>query len=370
MDMNQAHNFYQMTAQENSEVCVQEASENCLKCGSDLSLRRRRGDYCNACGVRKMRFRHNVEKKVVVMKTEAVSFNSIEQHEEFSNSREKIHGIEDLARSIEETGLQNEPVIWRVPCPEIEMPWGKVTHRNFLIVGFRRVAALNLLRAGAKGKALPYESIPVKIYEGDLQGAMRMNLTENLQRQDLSLYEIGSYLSKIRDETGASYAELAQQIGKTKAWVGEVVRFVSSESPAIADLKTLVREGNVSMWQGLAFSKKAPAEQLKICNRIRSAQRVADSTGSGKDPVAEEMEKLNREKAEKKRKNSVRSKSEIETKLQEYALADTSKLEEKDLVHFYGLIKALEWSLGRNVDWAQAEPSHDEDGAMTFAKKD
>lgn len=327
-----------------------------------------RGAYCNPCGVRIMRHRHTIGEKTMMLSKTEIPFIAIEEHDSFVNSRSRLENIEELMASIEESGLLEEPIVWRIPTPPTTMPWGEVEERFFLIAGFRRVAAIGRIRKASKKKELPFSTIPVKVFEGDLQGAMRLNLTENLQRENLTIFDIAMYCRRMIEDTGISRAELARQIGKAESWLSMTLHFVKDGSRAVQDLKDLARDGVIGFWLAQKIAEKDPAEQLKICARLKSAERLSKMEGSDEeDPLKEEVKKIKAETAAATKK--VRSKKEIATKLAEWRSIDFRSMKEKDKFHAYGVIKALEWALGEDVSWEDELPTDKTEEGPTFVQE-
>ena len=83
---------------------------------------------------------------------------------------------------------------------------------NNIIAGFRRVEA---------AKSLGWSCISVQVYEGD--NAKAVNLVENLNRENISLWE---EIQGIRDAFGedASIADISRQLSKSTAWTRYRVR--------------------------------------------------------------------------------------------------------------------------------------------------
>lgn len=112
--------------------------------------------------------------------------------------------VEGLAALIEINGLINPITVRPITCHEHE----KSFH---LIAGHRRFIATTQI--------LGWTSIECKIVDCDDKEAHRINLMENLGRQDLTPgQELEALLAMYGDELPA-VEEIAEQIGKSKVWV-------------------------------------------------------------------------------------------------------------------------------------------------------
>lgn len=152
------------------------------------------------------------------------------------NCRGQIYGsdIADLATSIEKVGLQ---------APIVVQPFEKDDDPNIkyrIIMGHRRHAAF---------KALRRETIPGFVRSGLTEFDARvLNLVENLKRTNLNpVQEARAILPLI--ESGTTYREIAQQLGKSVGWVQlrlnildlpeQIQEFVAKEYFTQAQIKDL-----------------------------------------------------------------------------------------------------------------------------------
>lgn len=134
------------------------------------------------------------------------------------NSTDKavVELVEDLVKSIELNGLL-QPVIVRVKGDRYE-----------LIDGHRRALA---------AKILGMESIPALIIEADDRKAQIASVVSNLERKNLHPIEKAIAYRKILDDgIFASISSLAESIGKTSAYVGEILNSLQLDSRIIDDL--------------------------------------------------------------------------------------------------------------------------------------
>lgn len=154
--------------------------------------------------------------------------------------------MEDLKNSILEYGLI-QPITVRKKSGEYE-----------LIAGERRFRAAQM--AGL-------EEIPAVIIEADNDKSAILALLENLQREDLSFFEVAeSYKALIRDQ-GLTQTELASKVGKSQASVANKMRLLRL-APLV---KKLIRDYDLSERHArallLAGDEEKQLEAVKIVCR-------------------------------------------------------------------------------------------------------
>ena len=118
-------------------------------------------------------------------------------------------GLEELATSIKSGTILQYPIV-----RESKEERG----RYELIAGYRRYLAAR--RAG-------FPSIPCVIIECDDAEAFKINLIENIQRENLTDYEIAKRLKEFKDRTGYSVRQISQLLGKSVAWVENHLRMLT-----------------------------------------------------------------------------------------------------------------------------------------------
>lgn len=154
--------------------------------------------------------------------------------------------MEDLKNSILEYGLI-QPITVRRKSGEYE-----------LIAGERRFRAAQM--AGL-------EEIPAVIIEADNDKSAILALLENLQREDLSFFEVAeSYKALIHDQ-GLTQTELASKVGKSQASVANKMRLLRL-APLV---KKLIRDYDLSERHArallLAGDEEKQLEAVKIVCR-------------------------------------------------------------------------------------------------------
>ena len=136
--------------------------------------------------------------------------------------------MQELSRSIEEYGVI-QPITVRKKDGEYE-----------LIAGERRFRAAQM--AGL-------DEIPAIVINADNDKSAILALLENLQREDLSFFEVAeSYKSLIRRQ-GITQTELAERVGKSQASVANKMRLL--RLPPL--VKKLIRDYDLSERHARAF---------------------------------------------------------------------------------------------------------------------
>lgn len=141
-------------------------------------------------------------------KVKTVAFDDIKlEGSGFENPRLKMDKtkVKDLANNIADRGLRAPLTLWE--CED-----GLV-----LVGGHRRYAAIKMLieqgRAGDLEDAVPY----VK-FEGDLSDARLEAIADNMDREDLSSYEMAAAVVTLLEE-GKEQKEIAERLRRSVPWV-------------------------------------------------------------------------------------------------------------------------------------------------------
>ncbi|RMD58676.1 ParB/RepB/Spo0J family partition protein [Candidatus Parcubacteria bacterium] len=170
------------------------------------------------------------------------------RHSRFYNRFELSYqdeSFQELLNSIKERG-QDFPIVVR-PI--------KDTHYEYEVVaGNRRLEACRKL------------GIPIKVFIkhlDDLESEL-LNVRENLEREDISVFELyKKFKDWMRHGLVASQNEIAQRIGRTKGWVSQVMiydRIPEQVFEALQDPRIIsFRNGRL-----LAELAKAPSERVRL----------------------------------------------------------------------------------------------------------
>ncbi|MBS7606062.1 ParB/RepB/Spo0J family partition protein [Candidatus Bathyarchaeota archaeon] len=121
-------------------------------------------------------------------------------------------GLEELAQSIKFTGIL-EPLVVRAS------DYG-------IIAGYRRYLASQ--KAGLT-------EVPCILVDCDDAEAFRLSLIENIQRENLSDYEMAKRLKEFKEKTGFTEEQIGALIGKTKFWVSHHLAMLKLEGKLSRD---------------------------------------------------------------------------------------------------------------------------------------
>lgn len=156
--------------------------------------------------------------------------------------------IEDLARSIRETGII-QPVL---VVPEQD-------HYR-IVVGERRWRAAR--KAGLR-------SIPVIIRNLTRDKQLEIQLIENIHREDLNPLEIAQAFQQLSSELGLTQQEIADRVGKDRASVANYLRLLKLPE----EIKNYILEGKLSMGQARAILALEESElQLQAARMVVEKQ--------------------------------------------------------------------------------------------------
>ena len=176
--------------------------------------------------------------------------------------------MEELKNSIMEYGLI-QPVTVRRRSGEYE-----------LVAGERRFRAAQM--AGL-------DEIPAVIIEADNDKSAILALLENLQREDLSFFEIAeSYKSLIREQ-GLTQTELALKVGKSQASVAnkirllkqlEAVKLICRDNMNVTQAEELVRTMNIPKPKPINDLRITTAKDVKVFkNTVKRAVDLMKKSG-------------------------------------------------------------------------------------------
>jgi ParB-like chromosome segregation protein Spo0J len=212
----------------------------------------------------------------------------------FKNSRTSLGDLSELRRSIVENGLLNPPIVWGQTD-------GNGVERLVLLAGHRRFQAILDERADREqngGSERFFDTVDCGVYDGTIEGALALNISENIQREDLN------------------YADMCESVAKLNERIGnqtETARLLNISQPQVSIL--------CSTYRGLCSDGFEAMRQGRI--RLNQAKRLAKITNQDGTPnVARQMELLEAiladvsegipEEEQRRRAKTFRSKSEVE----------------------------------------------------------
>ena len=144
--------------------------------------------------------------------------NSIERNAlGFRNSRTNLGDLSELRTSISENGLMNPPIVWLSEDSDGVL-------RTILLAGHRRFQAI-LDERESRGGAGFFDTISCGVYDGTIEGAIALNISENIQREDLN------------------YADMCESVANLNERIGnqtETARLLNISQPQVSILLSLI----------------------------------------------------------------------------------------------------------------------------------
>jgi ParB family chromosome partitioning protein len=221
---------------------------------------------------------------------------------DFKNPREHIDSkaISELADSIAKHGLLYPLVVWKVKGPKDK------TVKNVVVDGGRRVRAIGKLKAARRARGIEKE-IPVRYVEAKSPTEARIKaLTGNIQRRDLSSYEVVKEMATLKEE-GMQQKTIATQLGKSAAWVSRQLSAFAKASTKVLkawkqgalpddDVQSITKlktheEQDKLLDETLAHRENGKASNGKAskASRAKARQTVKDQTGNKKPAAARKV---------------------------------------------------------------------------------
>lgn len=151
--------------------------------------------------------------------------------------------LDELGESIMREGLLQLPLLRRDPESNTLIP----------VAGHRRIEAM---------KRKGFSEFYAIVGEADEAKAFRMQLAENIQREQLSTREVANAVRKLADE-GNTPAQIGEIVKKSKAWVSKHLSLTHPEFGKYA--RSLFERGTV--------------EDLEILGSLSQAEKAANEKG-------------------------------------------------------------------------------------------
>lgn len=151
-------------------------------------------------------------------------------------------GLEDLARSIEASGLI-QPLVVRSVEPD----------RFELIAGERRWRACKL--AGV-------DEVPVVVKDVDDEEAFVLALVENIQREDLNPVEEATAYQRLLDRPGSTQQKVATEVGKSRSAVANSLRLLNLPD----QVQSLVAQGSLSAGHARSLVTLPTEESIELAD--------------------------------------------------------------------------------------------------------
>lgn len=196
---------------------------------------------------------------ISVLALDEIKINPYQPRREFEES-----ALEELAQSIRTNGII-QPIVVRKQADGYQ-----------LIAGERRLRAAT--RAGLK-------QVPVVIRRSTDREALELALVENIQRRDLNCIDEALAYFQLMEEFRLTQEQVAEQVGKDRATVANLLRLLKLPEPILEDLRT----GKLTPGHGRAIlGIEAPELRIKIRAQVierglsvRDTERLVDELKQG-----------------------------------------------------------------------------------------
>lgn len=156
--------------------------------------------------------------------------------------------IKELAESIEKNGLL-QPIVVR------PMAGGKYQ----IIAGERRYRAF---------KKLGRTMIPAIVRDYEDEEVDKLQLVENVQREDLNPYDEAIAYLKLKEKYGLKQDDIAKAVGKSRPYISNMTRLLSLED----EILEMLKKGEITVSHAkLILSVETKEERLKLAHKIKDA---------------------------------------------------------------------------------------------------
>jgi len=162
--------------------------------------------------------------------------------------------IHELASSIDALDLLQFPGVIRKDDGRYALAWGR-----------RRLEAFKLRRS---------ETIPCRVYQGEIESIKALALVENLQRRPMSVKEECDGVRYLADVKHLPIDTIVSQLGRTRSWIMQRLA-VPSYPP---DIKEALLDGNIGIGaaEALAICEDAPARAYILSQAIHAKLTVPE----------------------------------------------------------------------------------------------
>ena len=177
--------------------------------------------------------------------------------------------IKELAESIDKNGLL-QPIVVR-----------KNGNKYEIIAGERRYRAFKMLKK---------DKIPAIVRDYKDEEVDKLQLVENVQREDLNPYDEAMAYLKLKEKYGLKQDDIAKAVGKSRPYISNMTRLLSLEDEILDMLKK--NEITVSHAK-LILSLDTKEERLKLAHKIKDAGLTVRKTETKlKKPKKEKAENI------------------------------------------------------------------------------
>lgn len=185
--------------------------------------------------------------------------------------------LTELAKSIEEYGVIQPITVRKTEYGEYELVSGERRLRASVIAGL--------------------DTIPCIVIDANIQKSAVFSLLENLQREDLSFFEVAQSYKNLIREQGLTQEELAKKVGKSQSTISNKLRLLKLSPKA----RRLIKDYSISERHARCILT-IPDEELQL-EIIGQVYRDKLNLRQTEKLVEEYMEKNRKPMAEIKLKN-------------------------------------------------------------------
>lgn len=155
--------------------------------------------------------------------------------------------IKELAESIDKNGLL-QPIVVR-----------KAGDKYEIIAGERRYRAF---------KTLKKDKIPAIVRDYKDEEVDKLQLVENVQREDLNPYDEAMAYLKLKEKYGLKQDDIAKAVGKSRPYISNMTRLLSLED----EILDMLKKGEITVSHAkLILSLDTKEERLKLAHKIKDA---------------------------------------------------------------------------------------------------
>jgi len=199
-----------------------------------------------------------IKEAVYLIEVEKIKPNPYQPRKRFDEE-----SLKELADSIREFGILQPLIVSRV---EKETPYGRGVEYQ-LIAGERRLRAAQMLGL---------ERVPAIIRPSfEERQKLEAAIIENIQRADLNPLESARGFAKLAEEFGLSQREIAERIGKSRAFVANALRLLELPSEA----QRALEEGKITESHArLLLTIANPEKQRALLGEILSRKLTVRET--------------------------------------------------------------------------------------------
>lgn len=197
-----------------------------------------------------------------------LDMNLIKPMQEQPRQSFKTETIKELAESIDKNGLL-QPIVVR-----------KMGDIYEIIAGERRYRAF---------KSLKKDKIPAIVRDYKDEEVDKLQLVENVQREDLNPYDEAMAYLKLKEKYSLKQEDIAKAVGKSRPYISNMTRLLSLED----EILDMLKKGEITVSHAkLILSLSTKEERIKLAHKIKDAGLTVRETEK-KSPKEKKPKKEN-----------------------------------------------------------------------------